>query len=122
MTNPSDRRPQDFLPLNLSVLHCLLVIGNEEMHGYAIMRAVDEKTAGRERILPGTLYASISRMVEAGLLEETEHAERGASGGPRRRYYRRTELGTAVARAEAERLRGLVELARFEKLLPESTP
>ena len=121
MTKPRAKsRPQDFLPLSPTVLHCLLVLGDGELHGYGIMRAVDEKTDGRERVLPGTLYASISRMVADGLLEELDPPAGGPSGGPKRRYYRRTDLGTAVARAEAERLRCLVELARHEKILPES--
>lgn len=116
--NPT--RPQDFLPLNQTVFYCLLAVGSESLHGYGIMRAVSEKTDGRERVLPGTLYASISRMVKDGLLEELDPAAPEPSGGPKRRYYRRTARGTAVARAEAERLRGLVELARLEKILPES--
>ena len=113
--------PNDFVPLNQTVFRALLVLGEETMHGYGVMQALAEKTGGRERILPGTLYASIARMAEDGLLEEFEPPEDDSSGGPKRRYYRRTELGTAVARAESERMRALVELARSEKILPESS-
>jgi DNA-binding PadR family transcriptional regulator len=112
--------PQDHLPLSHTVLRVLLVLGDGEMHGYGIMQALAEKTDGREKILPGTLYASIARMTEDGLLEEVDGAAPEESGGPKRRYYRRTELGTAVARAESERLLALVDLARAEKILPES--
>jgi DNA-binding PadR family transcriptional regulator len=110
--------PEAFLPLNQTVFRALLVLGDEEMHGYGIMRAVDDKTEGREKVLPGTLYACISRMLDDGLLEESDAPADDASGGPKRRYYRRTQLGKAVARAESERMRALVDLARAEKILP----
>ena len=112
--------PSGFLPLNQTVFRSLLVLGDGEMHGYGIMQALAEKTNGREQILPGTLYASIARMVDDGLLKELDPGEAETSGGPKRRYYRRTKLGTAVARAESERMRALVELAQSENILPES--
>jgi len=110
----------DYLPLSQTVFRILLVLGDGQMHGYGVMQALATKTGGREKILPGTLYASIARMTEDGLLEEIDPGAADASGGPKRRYYRRTELGTAVARAESERMRALVELAQAEKILPES--
>ena len=112
--------PDDPLPLSQTVFRILLVLGDGQMHGYGVMQALAAKTDGREKILPGTLYASIARMTQDGLLAEIESVDSDASGGPKRRYYRRTELGTAVARAESERMRALVELAEAEKLLPES--
>ncbi len=117
-----EQRPglEDRLPLNQTVFRTLLVLGDRAMHGYGIMQSLAAKTDGRERIAPGTLYAAISRMVDEGLLEEFEGPKDDTSGGPKRRYYRRTELGTALARAESERMRALVELARREKILPES--
>lgn len=122
MTRTRDNTdPNDFLPLNQTVFRTLLVLGEGAMHGYGVMRALHEKTGGREKILPGTLYASISRMVEDSLLEEFDPPADESSGGPKRRYYRRTELGTAVARAESERMHALVDLARAEKILPESS-
>jgi len=114
------RDPNGLLPLKPSIFQTLLALGNGEMHGYGIMQALAEKTAGKERILPGTLYASIARMVEGGLVEELEPPSDNASGGPQRRYYRTTEFGRAVARAESERLRVLLDLARSEKILTES--
>ena len=114
------RNPNDLLPLKHSIFHILLALGNGEMHGYGIMQGLAEKTDGRERILPGTLYASIARMVDEGLIEETEPPDGDASGGPQRRYYRTTEFGMAVARAESERLRVLLDVARSEKILTES--
>lgn len=106
--------------INQSMFRILLALGAEQMHGYAIMQAFEEKTGGRERILPGTLYASLARMVKDGLVTELEDSEDGTSGGPRRRYYRRTEAGLAVARAESERIQVLLEVALGEDLLPGS--
>jgi len=115
------RDPIDLLPLKQSIFQILLALGNGEMHGYGIMQALADKTEGRERILPGTLYASIGRMVDEGLIEEREPPSGDSSGGPQRRYYRTTEYGMAVARAESERLRVLLDVARSEKILTEST-
>jgi len=114
------REPNDLLPLKQSIFQILLALGKGEMHGYGIMQALADKTEGRERILPGTLYASIARMVDESLIEEREPPSGDASGGPQRRYYRTTEFGMAVARAESERLRVLLNVARSEKILPES--
>jgi len=101
-----------------STYYILLALGDEERHGYAIMQAVADMTEGREAILPGTLYAALARMVDEGLVE-TRDAEAGdASGGPKRRYYRSTRAGRAAARAESERLRALLDIARKQKLLP----
>lgn len=105
-------KPADYL--------VLLVLGDEELHGYGIMQTLSERTGGRETLLPGTLYAALARMVAAGLLEEREPAEPDPSGGPPRRYYRRTEQGRALAQAESARLRALVSLAVEQDLLPES--
>lgn len=108
--------PSTFIPLKPSTYSVLLALADGELHGYAIMQAVGEMTAGREAILPGTLYAALARMVDEGLIEERDGAEE-ASGGPRRRYYRRTRLGKAVARAESERLHALLDIARAQKIL-----
>jgi DNA-binding PadR family transcriptional regulator len=77
---------------------------------------VAELSGGRESILPGTLYAALARMVDEGLVEESDPRD-DASGGPPRRYYRRTTFGRAVARAESERLRALLDVARAQKIL-----
>jgi DNA-binding PadR family transcriptional regulator len=95
----------------------LLALGGGELHGYAIMQAVNEMTAGRETLLPGTLYAALARMAGEGLIEERMPAADTSSGGPPRRYYRATRDGLAAAREESERLRGLLEIARRQKIL-----
>ena len=111
------RNPDEMLPLKHSTYQVLLALGDgEAMHGYAVMQAIAELTAGREAILPGTLYAALARMVDEGLVEESDPRSEDTSGGPTRRYYRRTKFGRAVARAESERLRALLEVARAQNI------
>ena len=110
------RDPAELLPLKHSTYQILLALGDgDSLHGYAVMQAIAEMTQGRETILPGTLYAALARMVDEGLVEESEPRD-DASGGPPRRYYRRTSFGRAVARAESERLRALLEVARAQNI------
>jgi DNA-binding PadR family transcriptional regulator len=112
------RDPASLIPLKHSTYQVLLALADgDSMHGYAIMQAVSEMTGGRETILPGTLYAALARMVDEGLVEEREAGGEDASGGPPRRYYRRTSFGRAVARAESERLRALLDIARAQNIL-----
>ena len=125
------RDPAELLPLKQATYQVLLALGDgESMHGYAIMQAISEMTGGRETILPGTLYAALARMVDDKLVEESMPRTDGAptprtlrrgvsetpSGGPPRRYYRRTSFGRAVARAESERLRALLAVARAQNM------
>ena len=111
---PTD--PGAFIPLKHSTYQVLLALGDDELHGYAIMQAVSEMTGGRESILPGTLYAALARMVDEGLVEERDGPD-DPSGGPARRYYRRSRFGRTVARAESERLRALLDIARAQTSL-----
>src|SRR5215203_396101 len=106
------------LPLKQSIYRVLLAMPEgEAVHGYAIMQAVSEMTQGRETILPGTLYAALARMVDEGLVESQDAPDGDPSGGPARRYYRRTSFGRAVARAESERLRALLDIAVAQKII-----
>lgn len=110
--------PATLLPLKQSIYRVLLALADGELlHGYAIMQTVSEMTQGRETILPGTLYAALARMVDEGLVEVREEPDDDPSGGPRRRYYRRTSFGRAVARAESERLRALLDIAVAQKII-----
>jgi DNA-binding PadR family transcriptional regulator len=113
------RDPDALLPLKHATYQVLLALGDEPRHGYAIMQAVSAMTGGQERILPGTLYAALARMVEEQLVEELAPREHDPSGGPARRYYRRTAFGRAVARAESERLRTLLDVAMSQRILGE---
>lgn len=110
--------PAEHLPLKPSAYRVLLALADGDWrHGYAIMQAVAEMSGGRESILPGTLYAALTRMADDGLLEARDAPDHERSGGPRRHYYRRTAFGLAVARAESERLRALLDLAVAQKLI-----
>lgn len=105
-------------PLSPPVYHVLLALGDEVLHGYGIMRRFDELTGGVDQLLPGTLYATLARMVDLGLIEEARAPSGDQSGGPSRRHYRVTARGRALARTESERLRRLVDVARRRAWLP----
>ena len=108
-----------FLPLPPDTFHILLALSDGERHGYAIIQEVEARTDGELRLSAGTLYRSIARMVEQGLIAEvTRRASK--QDDPRRRYYRVTPFGTSVARAEMRRLTQLVKIARASGLTPES--
>ena len=96
--------PGPLLPLSPVVFHVLAALASEPRHGYAVAREVEELTAGRVVMGPGTLYGSLQRMTEAGLIEETGNPGEPGLHAERRRYYRLTPLGRAALRAESERL------------------
>src|SRR5918992_2897678 len=116
------RVPDGYLPLTPAVLDIVLALGNDELHGYGIMREVRRRTDGRRRLAPGTLYRSLKQMHERGLVEESEERPDAGLDDERRRYYRLTELGRRVAAAEVERLEGLVRAARSKGLAPSARP
>lgn len=116
----ADRLAVDaLLPLPPVTFHLLLALLDGERHGYAIIRDVEARTGGELRLSAGTLYRSIARMVEQGLITEVAK-RRTAADDERRRYYRITPFGIAVARAEMRRLSDLVRLARRRGLTPET--
>jgi DNA-binding PadR family transcriptional regulator len=104
--------PLSFLPLPPAAFHILMSLAEEDRHGYGIIQDVAERTGGALKLSAGTLYRSIQRMCDQGLLLETEERPDPELDDERRRYYRITSLGQAVARAEASRLTQLVKLAR----------
>ena len=110
--------PSTLLPLPSSTFHILMGVAEEDRHGYAIIQDVALRTGGELKLSPGTLYRSIQRMLEQGLLVETRERPNPEDDDERRRYYRITEYGTAVARAEARRLTQLVKLARQSGFAP----
>jgi DNA-binding PadR family transcriptional regulator len=109
----------DLLPLPPATFHILLAVLNGELHGYAIIQDVEARTDGGLRLSAGTLYRSVARMAEQGLISEVTK-RRSMTDDERRRYYRITPFGTAVARAEMRRLSQLVRLARASGLTPET--
>ncbi len=96
----------------------MLALASGDQHGYAIMQDVLSRTGGQLRLSPGTLYGSIKRMLEQGLVIELRASERPKDDDERRRYYRLTALGRKVARAEAGRMAILLEQARVYGLAP----
>ena len=115
-TPPDQPDVTAMLPLPPATFHILLALATEDRHGYGIIQEVEARTGGELRLSPGTLYRSIQRLLEQGLITEPKR-RLTASDDPRRRYYRITPFGTAVARAETRRLTHLVRLARVAGLL-----
>ena len=115
MTMPS---PDSFLPLQPATFHILIALAEEDRHGYAILQEVAERTGGKVRMGAGTLYRSIQRMLEQGLITETTERPAPELDDERRRYYRITRLGAAVVRAEAQRLSQMLAMARDSGLAP----
>jgi DNA-binding PadR family transcriptional regulator len=104
-------------PLPSAAFQILLALASEDLHGYGIMRQVAEQTEGRMRLGPGTLYSSIQTLLEEECIEEVDSREDAKLGEERRRYYRLTLAGRKLARAEAERLAGLLRVARSKRIL-----
>jgi DNA-binding PadR family transcriptional regulator len=115
----ADRSEVDaLLPLPLATFHILVALAEDDRHGYAIIQDVAARTAGELKMSAGTLYRSIQRMLEDGLIVEVRERPAPELDDERRRYYRITPFGAAVARAEAGRLTSLVKLARSVGLVP----
>jgi DNA-binding PadR family transcriptional regulator len=115
-TTPDPSDVTALLPLPPATFHILLALSAGDRHGYGIIQDVESRTGGTLRLSPGTLYRSIQRLLEQGLIDEPKRRS-DPSDDPRRRYYRITPFGTAVARAETRRLTHLVRLARVAGLL-----
>ena len=105
----TESRIQSFLPLKTQWFHIMLSLAGEEQHGYGIMQEVLQRTTGKVRLWPATLYGSIKRLIEAGLIKESSARPAAEFDDARRRYYRLTPLGSRVLNAECERLQELVQ-------------
>lgn len=99
-------------------LHVLLVLVERDVHGYALVKQLEERMPEQGRILPGALYRTLHRMERLGLIEESDWRPDPTLDDDRRRYFRVTERGLAAARAEAERLETIVAESRRKNLLP----
>ncbi len=110
--------PGSLLPLPTAVFHILVALADRDRHGYSIMQDVAARTDGKVRLSAGTLYSSIRRMLEQGLVEELRDSPDPASQDERRRYYRLTKLGRQAAVADAKRLSDLLSQARATGLIP----
>ena len=110
--------PDLLLPLPAAVFHILIALADRDRHGYSIMQDVAARTKGKVQLSAGTLYSSIRRMLEQGLIEELAESPDPSSTDERRRYYRLTRFGKRAAAAEVERLNTLVQQARATGLVP----
>jgi DNA-binding PadR family transcriptional regulator len=106
---------QGFIPLKLQWFQIMLSLAGGEQHGYAIMQEVRDRTMGKVRLWPATLYGSIKRLIEVGLIEESDERPAPELDDARRRYYRLTALGRLVLDAECERLQELVRTIRAKQ-------
>jgi DNA-binding PadR family transcriptional regulator len=104
-------------PLPAAAFHILISLADDDLHGYEIMRRVEEQTGGRTRMGPGTLYSSIQALLDAQFIAEVASRGDEGSGDGRRRYYHLTAAGRKAAREEAERLADVLRLARAKKIL-----
>jgi DNA-binding PadR family transcriptional regulator len=114
----SDPAPESLLPLPPATFHILLALADDDRHGYGIIQEVAARTNGEVRLSAGTLYRSIQRMIEQHLIIEVHERPAPEFDDERRRYYRITKFGVAVARAETRRLQALVRLARASGFVP----
>ena len=106
-------------PLPPATFYILMALSSEDRHGYAIIQDIEQRTNGALRLSAGTLYRSIQRMLEQGLLVETTDRPAPELDDERRRYYRITPQGVRVAQEEARRLNDLVRMARASGFVPE---
>lgn len=110
--------PDDFLPLKARDYEILFVLAREELHGYGLVKRIEERTGGLLRLEPASLYRRLRKLMADGLVEESEERPSPEADDERRRYYRITPLGREVLLAEAARMRSLVREAESERLLP----
>ena len=113
---PHKSDPSPLLPLTPAIAHILLALADEDRHGYGIMQEVERLTAGAVRMGPGTLYGTLKRMLESGLVVETDDRPDPDMDDDRRRYYRATPLGLAALEAETARMHALVSAARSKRV------
>jgi DNA-binding PadR family transcriptional regulator len=107
-------------PLTPAVLHILLVLSTKERHGYGIMKQVEADSQGKVKMGPGTLYGSLGRMIEAGLIRESGKKVDPKMDDERRVYYKITAIGQRALAAELDRYREVVAVARQKRLSPDT--
>lgn len=113
----TDVDPQGFIPLKTHWFHIMLALAGGEQHGYGIMQDVLNRTTGKVRLWPATLYGTIKRLIEAELIEESDERPAPEFDDSRRRYYRLTALGSTVLDAECDRLQELVRTIRVKQAM-----
>ncbi len=111
--------PQSFLPLTNLAFHTLVALAEEDRHGYAIIKDIEDRTDRQLSVRSGALYTAIPRLLEVGLVDNASIPDHGPASDQRRKYYRITELGRQVAALEGARLARMVDFALQRRLLPE---
>ena len=111
------RTIESYLPLTPAVFHVLLALADGEKHGYVISKEIARRTNNEVRLSAGTLYGIIKRLLDDALIEESDERPDFSLDDQRRRYYRLTKLGKAVAEAEAERMERVLAMARAKHVL-----
>jgi DNA-binding PadR family transcriptional regulator len=119
VTRQRDASP--LLPLTTAMFHVLLALAEDDRHGYAILKAIRERTAGAVDLSTGTLYTMIKRLLDDGLVVESRQRPAAAQDDERRRYYRLTDFGHRVLEAESRRLESMVTAARSAGVLKRVT-
>jgi DNA-binding PadR family transcriptional regulator len=122
MPRSEPRAPDSLLPLRTNWFHVLLCLADGDQHGYAIMQEVMQRTEGKVRLWPATLYGSLRRLMEEDLIEECQRRAAGNADDLRRRYYRLSPFGRRVLTAEIERLEDLVKAARAKRRVLNTEP
>ncbi len=117
-----DVKPENHLPLTPTVFHILLALADEDRHGYGIIQEVKLRTEDGVHLMAGTLYGAIKRLLERGLILETDDRPDPELDDERRRYYRLTDFGQRVLAAEVARLEEQVRQARNKQLMPTNSP
>jgi DNA-binding PadR family transcriptional regulator len=110
--------PESLLPLRPAVFHILLALSDGDLHGYGIMQEVAEHSAGQIKLGPGTLYGTIKRLLSDRLIVEVDERPDPELDDERRRYYRLTDFGQKVLRAEVHRISRMVSVAQRKRLIP----
>ncbi len=110
--------PESLLPLRPSVFHIMLALSDGDLHGYGIMQEVADHTSGQIRLGPGTLYGAIKRLLADGLIVEADERPDPQLDDERRRYYRLTDFGQRVLKAEVRRISQMVAVAQRKRLIP----
>ena len=121
MANPEQSAYRQLLPLKPLVFQILLILIDGERHGWSIVKELQAKADDGKRVLPGNLYRTLNRMRADGLIEETGRRPDGEADEQRRRYFRVSDYGLQVTRAEADRYEALVVLARSKERLKPTT-
>jgi DNA-binding PadR family transcriptional regulator len=111
----SKKESHSFSPLKSNWLYILLALAKEEQHGYGIMQEVLNRTGGKVRLWPATLYGTLKRLMEAGLIKESDERPAPEFDDARRRYYRLTKQGRRALDAECQRLQDLVQTLRMDR-------